>query len=128
MLMDGFPNLFIYGAKPHTASTANLTHIVDAQAVHIAAVVKRCFELGVVSMEVSPEAEDRWQSVIDMKRKHGEAFYEECTPGYINFEGAKDRTYLLGESYGGGLFEYIETCADWLDRGFKQDVRLAIRD
>jgi cyclohexanone monooxygenase len=124
MYVHGFPNLFISGNKAHAASTANAPHILNEQATHIADVIRRCRELGVTRMEVRPDAERRWAEVIAAKRIDREAFFAECTPGYYNFEGAKDRPSILAEAYGGGPFEYLEVCADWRQHGFTEDVDL----
>ena len=122
--VHGFPNMFIIGNKAHAASAANVVYITGEQATHIAGVIAACLGRHVAVMEVREEAEQRWAAVIDAERIRKEAFFEECTPGYFNFEGAKDRASILASAYGGGPFKFIETCAQWRDTGFDQDVKL----
>jgi cyclohexanone monooxygenase len=125
MLTHGFPNMFITGGKPHAASTANAPHIMDEQAIHIAAVIRRCLDAGASTLEVRPDAEQRWAAVIEAKRLNRETYFEECTPGFYNYEGAKERSSLLSDAYGGGPLEYVQVCAQWRDSGFEQDVELS---
>jgi cyclohexanone monooxygenase len=98
--------------------------MMDEQAIHNAAVIRRCLDLGVRTLEVRRDAEQRWAAVIDAKRLDRDTFFEECTPGYFNYEGAKDRSSLLADAYGGGPLEYIQVCAEWRDSGFERDVEL----
>jgi cyclohexanone monooxygenase len=127
MYAHGFPNLFISGGKPQTASTANAPHILEEQANHIAAVIRQCRDRGIAVMEVREDAEERWAEVIASKRIDREAFFEACTPGYYNFEGAKDRPSILSQAYGGGPFEFLEVCAQWRRTGFDSDLDLTGR-
>jgi cation diffusion facilitator CzcD-associated flavoprotein CzcO len=122
MYAHHFPNLFLSGNKPQAASTANAPHILEEQATHIAAIIARGVREGVRAMEVRPEAEQRWGDVVAAKRVDKEAFFAECTPGYYNFEGAKDRPSILANAYGGGPFEYIQVCADWRRTGLGADL------
>jgi cyclohexanone monooxygenase len=116
--------MFIIGSKPHAASTVNAPHMMDEQAIHIAAMIRRCLDRGARALEARCDAEQRWAAVIDAKRLDRDAFFEECTPGYYNYEGAKDRSSLLADAYGGGPLEYIQVCSLWRDNGFGQDVEL----
>jgi cyclohexanone monooxygenase len=125
ILVNGFPNMFIIGSKPHAASTVNAPHMMDEQAIHIAALIKRCLVSQARELEVRPDAEGRWAAVIDAKRLDRVKFFEECTPGYYNYEGAKDRSSLLADAYGAGPVSYIEVLAQWREDGFAADVEPA---
>jgi cyclohexanone monooxygenase len=116
--------MFIIGSKPHAASTVNAPHMMDEQAIHIAALIKRCLVAGAREMEARPDAERRWATVIAVKRLDRVKFFEECTPGYYNYEGAKDRSSLLADAYGGGPASYIEVLSQWRDDDFGADVQL----
>jgi cyclohexanone monooxygenase len=116
--------MFITGSKPHAASTVNAPHMMDEQAIHIAAVIRRCLDDGASTLEARPGAEQRWAAIIEAKRLDRDTYFKECTPGFYNYEGAKDRSSLLADAYGGGPLEYVEVCAQWRDSGFEQDVEL----
>jgi cation diffusion facilitator CzcD-associated flavoprotein CzcO len=127
ILVGGFPNMFISGNKAYAATTANGPHILDDQAVHVAALIKRCLDDGVRSMEVKPEAEARWIATVDQTRVDRTKFFEECTPGYYNFEGAKGRS-ALSLAYSPGPFEYVEVCRRWRETRFTEDLDLTYED
>lgn len=126
--VHGFPNLFIIGNKVQAASTANAPHMMDEQAKHIAAVIAKAESRRVRTMAPTVEAERRWAGVIEDKRIDKEAFFRECTPGYYNFEGDKDRASILASAYGGGPFSFVEVCAQWRDSGFDEDMALTYYD
>jgi cyclohexanone monooxygenase len=51
-------------------------------------------------------------------------YERECTPGFYNNEGIEGRPTLFGGTYGGGPFEYVQVCYDWLASGFEHDAYL----
>ena len=100
----GFPNLFHIGASQNAVSV-NFAHVLEEQAVHIAAVVAEAERRGVSTVEPTVEAEDAWVETIRERAVYDEAFLAECTPGYYNFEG---RPRTRSESFGGGPLEFHE--------------------
>ncbi len=124
--MNGFPNLFIVGGIAQAAVTINFTHILAEQAKHIAAVVRRCRFEGVEVMEIREEAEQGWTKTMAEKVVDRSKFERECTPGYYNNEGKVDDSdpTLFGRTYGGGPFEYVQVCADWLESRFTLDAEI----
>ncbi|WP_202124520.1 flavin-containing monooxygenase [Actinomadura physcomitrii] len=118
----GFPNMFIVGNKMDAGLTTNVPHILGEQSAHVAALVKRCLDEGIETMEVRQEAEDGWAATMAEKAVDRQKFEEECTPGYFNNEGQKDRTTIFSGGYGGGPYEYIELCDQWRESGFEKDV------
>ncbi|MGE0416523.1 MAG: hypothetical protein AB7O80_06935, partial [Acetobacteraceae bacterium] len=46
------------------------------------------------------------------------SFFEECTPGYYNSEGAQgNRNGFFSETYGAGSLRYFEILAEWRAKG-----------
>lgn len=128
MYSHQFPNLFILGGIFQASVTINFPHILTEQATHAAAVIRRCLDEGINVMEITAEAEEQWAKTMAEKAVNRSQFERECTPGYYNNEGADDgRPTLFGGIYGGGPFEYVEICRQWLASDFQRDTVL-IRD
>jgi cyclohexanone monooxygenase len=123
----GFPNLFILGGIFQASVTINFTHILGEQATYMAQVVKRCLTEDIATFEIKPEAEDRWAATMSAKSVDRGQFERECTPGFYNNEGIDGGPTLFGGTYGGGPFEYIEVCHNWLADRFEADVNLTYR-
>lgn len=121
--MAGFPNFHLIGGTAQGTTAFNFTHTLDMQATHAADILRHCLENGVVQWEVTPEAEDRWLAQLEARHVDHEHFYEECTPGFLNNEGAfRDRPTFVGATYGGGPIEYEALIAAWRDHGWREDV------
>lgn len=114
--MNGFPNLFVIGGIAQASLTINFTHILDEQATHVAALIQSFTQAGVKTMEVRPEAEQRWAQTLAAKAVDRSKVIAECPPG--------DHLALLGSVYGGGPFEYIEICRQWREKDFENDLDL----
>jgi cyclohexanone monooxygenase len=121
---SGFPNMFILGGIHQASVTINFTHILGEQAAYVAQVVKRCLAGGIATMEIRPEAEDRWAATMARKAVDRRQYERECTPGFYNNEGIEGRPTLFGGTYGGGPFEYVRVCHAWLASGFEHDAYL----
>jgi cyclohexanone monooxygenase len=119
----GFPNLFILGGIFQASVTINFTHILGEQAAYVGQVVKRCLDDDIDTFEITPEAEERWAATMKAKAVDRGAFERECTPGFYNNEGIEGAPTLFGGTYGGGPFEYIRVCHDWLAADFLDDTR-----
>jgi cyclohexanone monooxygenase len=121
---NGFPNLFILGGIFQASVTINFTHILGEQAAYVGQVVKRCLTDDIDTFEITAEAEDRWADTMREKAVDRSAFERECTPGFYNNEGIEGAPTLFGGTYGGGPFEYIQVCHDWLANDFERDATL----
>ena len=100
----GFPNLFIMGGY-QASFNFNLTDVLQAQGDHIAACIDHVRRGGHRTMDVTPEAEERWvQEVIAHRGKTNRN--AECTPGYYNFEGEFNRRQ--DGNYNGGFPKYYD--------------------
>jgi len=115
---NGFPNCFFMGMT-QTGLTANIPHMLNEQAQHIAYVINHAMSSNVRAVEASKQAEDEWVSTCQQKARLGERFYAECTPGYYNNEGKPGETgngFLNGQ-YGGGPVEFFKILDNWRKEG-----------
>ncbi|HZO35611.1 MAG TPA: NAD(P)/FAD-dependent oxidoreductase [Solirubrobacteraceae bacterium] len=116
MLTAGFPNLFVVGGIAQAALTINFSHILTEQAAHAAAIIKRCLDEGIASVDVRPEAEERWAEAIaetGAKLPHMDLG---CSPDDVQL--------LLRSAYPGGPLEYIRIVREWRGEGFERDLVL----
>jgi cyclohexanone monooxygenase len=126
MYTRGFPNLFFVVGARQGAPTLNFPYMMDEQALHAAAVVRRLLRDGIRVMEVSQQAEDEWCATITAKSTVNLDYIRECTPSFLNAEGnLKDLGKLIPTTvYGGGAFEYLDILTDWRERRMATDMEL----
>jgi len=116
MFVRDFPNVFVMGGA-QAAFTANYPHQLDEQATHFGYILSRAFDEGIVQIEPSAEAQDRWVKTIVSKAQMREKFLAECTPGYYNNEGQIAARARQNSFYGGGSMEYFSILKDWREAG-----------
>jgi len=124
----GFPNVFLIGNSKQGAPTINFPFMVDEQARHTAAVVRRFLDEKIAAMEVSPAAEARWGRTIKEKSIFDREYVSACTPSFYNAEGKADDTAAFTTVFGGGPMEYIQILEDWRETGLEQDLELKRED
>jgi cyclohexanone monooxygenase len=126
MLAHGFPNLFMVGGVRHAAFSWNVTYNLKLQADHLVAVVRHALDKGAKSFEVTQAAEDAWLEELERGSAVDLKFLAECTPGYLNNEGADIATGIASQGYGRGVLVYAEKLAEWraeaMDRDLSYDV------
>lgn len=122
----GFPNLFFVAGSRQAGTTVNFPYLIDEQARHSVAVVKRMLQDDVKVMEVSQRAEERWHEVIVSKSRVDLGYFRECTPSYYNGEADPRQVdkLILATAYGGGAFEYFAVLAKWREQGLLEDMEL----
>jgi len=130
MCTDGFPNLFFIGNNPQTAAvTANAVHHLDELAEHVAYVIGEARRRGASSVEPDPASVDAYVHAIRSSEKNKETlrFYQACTPGYYNAEGAatESEDLFAGGRYGDGAIAYYDMLAKWRADGTLDGLRLA---
>jgi cyclohexanone monooxygenase len=127
MYTRGFPNLFFVMGARQAAPTLNFPYMMDEQAIHAAAVVKRMLQDDVRVMEVSQQAEDRWCDLITEKSLVNLDYIKECTPSLLNAEGdVRGVGKLIPTTiYGGGPSEYIDILKSWRDEEFVADLEIS---
>lgn len=129
MSTDGFPNLFFIGNNPQTASvTANAVHHLDELSTHVAYVVAEAQRRGVRSVEAATASVDAYVESIRTSEKNKEAlrFYQMCTPGYYNAEGAASdgEDLFAGGRYGDGAIAYYAMLETWRANGVLEGFRI----
>ncbi|CAM9165276.1 unnamed protein product [Phaeothamnion confervicola] len=115
---NGFPNCFFMGMT-QTGLTANIPHMLNEQANHIAYVINHARNSNVKAVEPTQQAEEDWVSEIHRMARLGERFYAECTPGYYNNEGkpgSSGNGFLNGQ-YGAGPVAFFNILKKWRDEG-----------
>ncbi len=113
--LNGFPNFHIVGGFTQGTTAFNFMHALDIQAQHAVEIIAKCIDDKVTSMEVTPEAEDRWIATMEENHNMGiQRYFENCTPGFLNNEGdTESKPSFLGSNFGGGTVEYERIIHDW---------------
>ena len=78
----------------------------------VAAMVRRCADEKIETIEVRPDAEKHWDAA--MREAKRPPVNLECQPG--------DTLALLGSTYGRGPEACMQSCRDWLDHRFEVDL------
>ncbi|MBV1879233.1 MAG: NAD(P)/FAD-dependent oxidoreductase [Pseudomonadales bacterium] len=121
---NGFPNCFFIGMT-QTGLTANMTHMLNEQAQHVAHIIDQAKQDNVSVLEATEEAETEWVDEIMRLAKLGESFYAACTPGYYNNEGQPGgggNGFLSGQ-YGRGPVEFFKILKQWREDGKMQGLK-----
>ena len=114
----GFPNMFVFpGLDSQSTVVSNFVHTLSENAAHTAYIVRRLGELGAEGFEVSEATERDWVNTILERRIDRTAFFNECTPGWLNAEGALDRRPKQNSNFGGGPIEFFELLDAWRAEG-----------
>ncbi|WP_397423351.1 flavin-containing monooxygenase [Phenylobacterium sp.] len=113
----GFPNCFFLGFT-QTAITISVPQALNEQANHVAYIVSQVRDRGAAVLEPTEEAEAAYVQEVRSLARMGRRFYEECTPGYYNSEGAKDnRAGFFSDMYGAGPLKFFQVLEGWRATG-----------
>ena len=120
----GFPNCFFLGFT-QTAITISVPQALNEQANHVAHIVSQTRNRGHAVLEPTAQAEAAYVDEIRSLMRVGQRFYEECTPGYYNSEGAKgNRTGFFSEMYGAGPLKFFDKLEAWRAEGRMEGLEL----
>lgn len=112
-----FPNMFFLGLT-QTATTFNVTEMLEEQIEHVMAVVDHCRADGLRAVEPLVEAEADWQRVIAAVNEMRRPFQEACTPGYSNAEGRpEDQRSAIGSGVYAPATEFFRMRQAWREAG-----------
>jgi cation diffusion facilitator CzcD-associated flavoprotein CzcO len=118
---NGFPNLYHLGPM-QKAPSVNFTHVLDEQAVHVAALIAEARGRGAAVVEPSAAAEQAWVDALQEKAEELYRFQAECTPGYYNNEGMPLPVSFL---YGDGPVAFHDLLRGWRENGGMDEVMVA---
>jgi cation diffusion facilitator CzcD-associated flavoprotein CzcO len=124
MTTHGFPNCFFLGFT-QTAITISVPQALNEQAQHVTHMVTQARARGARSLEPTTDAELAYVREVRSLARMGQRFYEECTPGYYNSEGAKgNRSGFFSDMYGGGPLRFFEVLEEWRADGRLEGLEL----
>lgn len=119
---NGFPNCFFLGYT-QTGVTSNYTHGAEERARHLAYILQHWAESGAATVEAEAAAEDAWVEEMIASNQSGLAWFEDCTPSYLNSEGSRDNPdSLLLAGHGGGPVVFFEILEKWRAAGDLEGV------
>jgi len=121
----GFPNCFFLGFT-QTAITISVPQALDEQANHVAYMVSEAKKRGRRVLEPTVEAEQGYVDEIRRLARLGERFFQECTPGYYNSEGAAgNKAGFLTDMYGAGPLAFFDVLKQWRASGEMKGLTLS---
>jgi cyclohexanone monooxygenase len=120
----GFPNCFFLGFT-QTAITISVPQALNEQAQHVTHMVTEAEKRGAQVLEPTAEAENAYVQEVRSLARMGQRFYNECTPGYYNSEGAAgNRSGFFSDMYGAGPLRFFEVLAEWRNTGKLEGLEL----
>ncbi|MFG1921984.1 flavin-containing monooxygenase [Cryptosporangium sp. NPDC048952] len=125
LLSHGFPNCFFLGYT-QTGIASNYTHTAEERARHLAYLVTQRSERGARTIEADLDAENVWVETMYEGSRRALAFFDDCTPSYLNTEGDRENPdSLLAAGYGAGPVAFFQLLDDWRKTGRTEGVRFA---
>ena len=113
LTVDGFPNCFFLGFT-QTAITISVPQALGEQARHATYMVTESRAKGHEVLEPTPEAVNDYVAEVRSLAKMGQHFFQECTPGYYNSEGAAgNRNGFNSDMYGAGPLKFFDKLEAW---------------
>ena len=120
----GFPNCFFLGYT-QTGIAHNYTHTAEERARHLAYLIGEWAARGASTIEADLAAEDAWGDTMREMASAGIAFFEDCTPSYLDTEGDHENPdSLLAAGYGAGPVQFFELLEKWRSTGELEGVTL----
>jgi cation diffusion facilitator CzcD-associated flavoprotein CzcO len=110
----GFPNAFVLSIA-QSGFTVNFPYLLDVQATHVAWVIARALDRGVIHLEAAEADEAAWVDTVMQRSTASVERARACTPGYYNREGQYDDRTRQGSFFYGGPTEYAQTLSAWRD-------------
>lgn len=116
VLSAEFPNMMMISLVQAGFGT-NFLHFLSESATHVAWLISKCLEDGVVTIEATPEAEEEWLRVLYGVATKIAAYSNSCTPGYYNSEQVHDAKATRNLVYTGSLLDYAGYLERWREDG-----------
>jgi cyclohexanone monooxygenase len=113
----GFPNCFFLGFN-QSAIPVSVPIALDRQARQVIYMLGEARARGRRIIEVSEAGEQAYVDEVRSLSRIGERFYQECTPGYYNAEGAPESGEgFFSMMYAGGTLRFFDLLDAWRDDG-----------
>ena len=119
----GFPNQFFTGFT-QVGVNANLTTMLYDQLTHICYIIAETIKRGAVVVEASKEAQESWARTMREQGYNPAELLADCTPGYYNNEGGKQKRSHIGDVYAPGIYAFNALLEDWRNKGDMEGLRL----
>jgi cyclohexanone monooxygenase len=120
----GFPNCFFLGFV-QSAITVSVPQALNEQARHITYMVTETKRRGHATLEPTAEGQEAFVQEVRDTARLGLRFYQECTPGYYNSEGAVgNRAGFLTDMYGAGPIRFFQILEAWRKDGRMEGLAL----
>jgi len=119
----GFPNQFFTGFT-QVGVNANLTTMLYDQLTHICYIIAETMRRGARVVEATREAQESWAKTMREAGYNTAELLADCTPGYYNNEGGKQKRSHLGDVYAAGIYAFNAMLEDWRNKGDMQGLRL----
>ena len=117
MQTSGFPNLLIMGLS-QVGGSANIPHVIDVQARHIAYILKAAVERQSRLIDITREAEEAWVEKVIAASVMSLDFLQQCTPGYYNNEGQPQGELIRRNgAYAPGIMAFSRILDAWRAEG-----------
>ncbi|MBM4204512.1 MAG: NAD(P)/FAD-dependent oxidoreductase [Gammaproteobacteria bacterium] len=117
MQTSGFPNLLIMGLS-QVGGSANIPHVIDVQARHIAYILKAALERQSRRIDITREAEEAWVQKVVAASVMSLEFLQQCTPGYYNNEGQPQGELIRRNgAYAPGIMAFSRILDEWRAEG-----------
>jgi cation diffusion facilitator CzcD-associated flavoprotein CzcO len=120
----GFPNCFFLGFN-QSAVTVSVPIALDRQVRQVIYMLGQAHARGRRIIEVSAAGEQAYVDEVRSLSRIGERFYQECTPGYYNAEGApRSGEGFFSRMYAGGTLRFFDLLDAWRDEGALSGLEL----
>jgi cation diffusion facilitator CzcD-associated flavoprotein CzcO len=124
LVSHGFPNCFFLGFN-QSAIPVSVPIALDRQARQVVYMLERARERGRRTIEVTEAGEQAYVDEVRSLSRIGERFYQECTPGYYNAEGAPESGQgFFSRMYAGGTLRFFDLLDAWRDEGSMAGLEL----
>ncbi len=117
VLQGDFPNLMLISLVQAGFGT-NFVHFLAGSAAHCASIVATCKDMGIETIEATPEAEEDWLMTLYGAAAGPAEYVAICTPSFYNSElqepDAKAARNLV---YAGSVIDYLGHLERWRAEG-----------
>jgi hypothetical protein len=113
--------MFVIGGFQGVLS-ATLTYSYAVETEQCAKIVEYCRDRSIDRVEAKWDAEQAWKATLAAYRPDAYAYFEACTPGYINLEGGGGVVWQ--DFFGGSAVEYRRIVNAWFDTELEKDLDL----